>query len=274
MKTTIDEKLDSIIKSKEIKRIYRETSGPYVYENIKNLVSRNVEDWYERWVITRRIFLDYVKNSSAFNNKKNSKENTLMMMMTYLDEETLSFLLSSGLNYQYTCKNGNGILLDELALNVQNPGIMNMIIREVNNQKLYFGNERRSCFTDLCSMNVLAGNLDQALEIFNRDNFVLIPVKAENELDKHDCLLRIVKNLVSLKEDKMIKIAFLDNILYSNKIKYFNIEILDLIKSICSEDKIKEYSSYFYSKKGIILYKYFDKDNREIIIKENKVKRK
>lgn len=262
----LDDKLNMIIKSKERKRIYRESSGPVAYESLKKLVSRHVEDWYERWVITRRIFLDYVKNSNAFNNKKNSYENTLMVMMTYLDEETLSYLLSSDVNYDYSCENGYSTLLDELALNIQLPNVMKIIIKKIDDKRLYFGNEKRNQFTDLCSMNVFVGDLDKALEIFNREDFSLCPKEYSEE---KDCLIRIVDNLISLKNDNYDKISFLDNIFYSKKINFLNTEVLEKIKSICSLDKLKEYYSYFSSKKGIVLY-----GEVPSLMEKNKVKRK
>ena len=260
----LDDKLNKIIKSREIKRIYRESSGPVAYENLKRIVNKHVEDWYERWVITRRIFLDYVKNSNAFNNKKNSYENALMVMMTYLDDDTLIYLLSQNINYNFSCSSESGVLLDELALNIQLPNVMKLVIEKINDERLYFANEKRNQFNDLCSMNVFVGDLDKALEVFNREDFSL---SSNYYIEEKDCLIRIVDNLIALKVDNSDKISFLDNIFYSKKINVLNTEVLDKIKSICSLDKLKEYYSYFSDKKGIVLY-----GDVPLLVEKNKVK--
>ena len=271
IKVEIDKKLEKILKNREIKRIYRESAAPYVYETVKNLVSRNVEDWYERWVITRRVFLDYLKKSNAFNRKKNNKENTLMFMMSYIDDDALKYLLTD-VNYDFTNEDGL-VLLDELALNVQYPDIMNIIINEVDDNRLYFGNVKRKEYTDLCTMNVIAGNLDKALDVFNKEEFKIL-TNYDGDIERNDCLYRIVKNLVNLKEEKEVKISFLDNILYSKKVEVLNIDILNLIRGMCSEDKLKEYKSYFNNKKNIILYHSSLENKNEILSEKNKVKRK
>lgn len=278
-KEELDKKIDELLANRKLKKIFKGNYGPDAYKYINMFVEKETDEWYMRWCLTQSLFLCYVKNGAGKTKRKNFYEEILCSMMHYLEEETLEYILSQNLNYNFNGYDSYGTpvtLIDALALNIKNPKIMKIVLSKITDSNaLYFGNVNYETYTDLCEMNIVAEDIDQAIEVFKRDDYILVPNESlrviiqdlkDNEngvyiegfnANQDDRLFKILKKIGSAKLDTNSKIKFLDGILDSDKIKLVNVRGLEVIKDIYDADKYDDFITYLSSKvneEKIILY--------------------
>ena len=152
-----------------------------------------------------------------------------------------------------------------------------------------FSNDYYNLHTDLCRMNIIAGNIDKALEIFNEENYKLFLNNVNdaeisrklsivkngmfvNELngEESDVLLQIIKTVEISEMEIDLKRSFLNKILYNNKIKLFNTSNLSSIQNILSEEEYNKFVEHLYSKIDLKqITAYSNSDNKNIIFYES-----
>ena len=138
-------------------------------------------------------------------------------------------------------------------------------------------------------MNIIAGNIDKSIEIFNNENYHLFSNNINdteisqklskdkngmliNELngEESDILLQIIKTVDTSLIEIDLKRNFLNQILYSDKIKLFNISNLSIIQNILKEEDYKKFIEYLYNKIDLKqITSYSNSDHKNIIFYES-----
>ena len=283
---------NEIINDEEFKKMLRLNDYEEVYELLRNY-SLKISLKYSfnsdlQNKLRDRLFIYYLMVSTKIYRRRNVYEKVLIKIGSTLSEDILEYLLSQeiDMNYLgYDIYENATTLIDELALNINNPKIMQMILSKMDKvTKKHFGNEYYKLYTDLCRMNIVAGNIDKALEIFNSENYHLFNGINDKELaiklsknkeeihingEESDILLQIIKTVNNSEIDLEYKKEFLNKILYSKKIKLFNVSNLSIIKKILDNDKYQKYIYYLSNMlklNKIILYGI--KNNKKLVFYE------
>jgi len=225
--------------------------------------------------------------------RRNMFEKVLIKMNSHLSNDVLDYLFSQDLDMNYIgydIYENTTMLMDELALHTNNPKYMNIVLDKISGtDKTEFFNEYYNLSTDKCRMNIIAGNIDKALEIFNDKDYKLFSNNINdaeishklsivkngmfvNGLDgeESDKLLQIIKTVESSEIEINLKRNFLKQILYSPKIKLFNTFNLSSIQNILIEEEYNKFIEYLYNKIDLKqITSYSNSDNKNIIFYES-----
>ena len=226
-----------------------------------------------------------------------------MSTIVYTDE-VLKFLLENNLDLDYKGEDifkTPLVLKYYLATNIKSTKLMQLFLTKVkDNNKIYFGNNNYRTYTDLCRMNIIALNINKALEVFNDDNYKLLNVDYldsqklidsltnENnfypnslgfgEVIDNDMLYQIIVTIKELKVADVLKQFILKKFLYNSKIKLFNINCLSLIKEILNNQEYINFISYLDEQvkcSNIYLFYILNRNNIYFVDpskKDNKIK--
>lgn len=288
---------NEIINDEEFKKMLNSNDYEEVYELLRNYsskISRKLSFNNELQNKLRdRLFIYYLMVSKQMYKRRNMFEKVLIKMNSHLSNDILDYLLSQDLDMNYIGYDIYGnttTLIDELALHTNNPKYMNIILSKMNNvNRKEFSNDYYNLHTDLCRMNIIAGNIDKALEIFNEENYKLFLNNVNdaeisrklsivkngmfvNELngEESDVLLQIIKTVEISEMEIDLKRSFLNKILYNNKIKLFNTSNLSSIQNILSEEEYNKFVEHLYSKIDLKqITAYSNSDNKNIIFYES-----
>lgn len=214
------------------------------------------------------LFIYYLKDKYFKEPDSHLFEKVLSEMINILDLEVVEYLFSQDIDMNFYAKDrlGNeGRLINTLAMSISVPEMMNVFLDKINTiDEMYFYHDGYKSYTDLCIMNIISGNIIEALEIFDRNDYNLFMGVSNYELitdtlnidnpeitmygyniKNHDNISKIISTINSyyLTINRNIKLLLV-GILYSKKIKLFNIENLDLIKGMLSEEQYDIYIGY------------------------------
>jgi len=168
--------INQILNDISVQRIFVSKNYEKVYESLRLLAQKYSHNFQIQKNLKNILFIYYLKTSSTKFVRKNYFERILIRMGSFLDEEVLTFLLSQDLDMNYVGEDMYDTpvaLMDELAY-IKSPKIMDMFLKKIGkSDRKYFGIFYYRGCTDLCRMNIIAGNLDRALEIFNSDDYQL-----------------------------------------------------------------------------------------------------
>jgi len=283
----VDENLKDLFELDVFSYVYRQLERlSYEYYNVGSLKEGATEEDKVEYIVSLRnsasmhkeLFLDYLDYAYERNKNNNFYERVLFGLVLFHNEEYLEYLLSQDLNMNYEAYDSYGHycnLAEYLANNIKTPKAMKLLLEKVKDSDdiYYWGGY--GIYTDLCRMNITANNLDKALEIFNSDFYNLLPPAAEklngnqllmaenglliNEFNAYndDGLFCVLKTLRESKIEKEDKKNFLNEVLYSDKVKLFNVYNLEIIRSIYDDESYENFIDYLKEKTAqekIVLY--------------------
>lgn len=258
--------INKILNDVSVQRIFLSNNYEQVYEELRLIAQKYSHDIGIQKNLKNILFMYYLKISSKKFVRKKYFERVLIRMGSSLDEEVLTFLLSQDLDMNYVCEDMYGTpvtLMDELA-NIKSQKIMNMFLKKIgNSNRKYFGIPYYRSHTDLCRMNIIAGNLDKALEIFNSEDYQLFFRNIDEDYifenfkegkvclfiknflgEQSDILFQIINTIKDSKNTLENKKSFLIQILYSGKVRIFNISNLKLIEEILGTEDYNLFVEY------------------------------
>lgn len=279
--------INKILNDNSVQRIYLSTNYEQVYESLRLVAQKYSRDFQIQKNLKNILFIYYLKISSRKFVRKNYFERILISMNRFLDDEVLTFLIGQDLDMNYIgddMYNTTVTLIDELSLNIKSPTIMNKFLEKIkDSNRKYFGVSSYRSYTDLCRMNIIAGNLDKALEIFNSEDYNLFFINIDEKYifenlkqgkvclfvkgflgEQSDILFQIIstiKNSQSSQEDKKL---FLTQILYNKKIRIINIASLEIIEQILGVEDYNLFVEYIkdsVTKKEMVLFSTRIKDD-------------
>lgn len=258
--------INEILNDTSVQRIFLSTNFEQVYEDLRLLVQKYSHNFQIQKNLKNILFIYYLKISSRKIVRKNYFEKVLIRMGSFLDEEVLTFLLSQDLDMNYVGEDMYDTpvtLMDELA-NIKYPKIMNLFLKKTgNSNRKYFGILYYRTHTDLCRMNIIAGNLDKALEIFNSEDYPLFFRNIDEDYifenfkeekvclfiknffgEQSDILFQIINTIKDSQNSPENKKLFLTKILYNKKVRIFNVANLGLIEEILGEEDYNLFVEY------------------------------
>lgn len=277
--------INKILNDNQVSVLFLSNDYEKVYEDLRTLSQKYSNDFKIQKNLKNILFIYYLKSSFRKFPRKNYYERVLLNMLTFLDEEVLEFLLSQNIDINYVgydIYNSEIKLADELALYIESPRVMSLLLQKQGILTRKYFSDRYDNYTDLCRMNIIAGNLDKALEIFNSEEYKLVLEPLNIDLifkkliqkdnlyleyflgEQSDILLQVIRTIKDSQLSKENKSIFLNQILYSQKIKIFNVFNLNPIKEILGEEDYLKYENYLkekVSKEEIVLYSLGCKDN-------------
>ena len=234
-----------------LNKLFESDNYNLVYENLGRIFKR--DDLRIQRKIQNELFIRYLKLKRNINNLY--EKVAIRFGCIVLTDEILKFLITNNiiLDYQgYDIFNTPIILKYYLASVIKDKETMNLFLSKVNSSKIYFGNGNSRCYTDLCRMNIIAGNIDRALEIFEREDYKLFNKDYTNDLamienlknqdmriidlNEDDMLYQIILTIKNLQEDNNTKKEILKKFIYNKKIKLFNLNSLSYIKEILGNE--------------------------------------
>ena len=250
----LENEKNSYIAIKRIEQFSSIVSNEY---SNKNSIFNKILKWYVEKLVSR-------------GNKENALEKIFEheMFVNLVDLDNLKYLLSQNIDLQYKFYDlyvgGSETIAEKLAFQTKDKEKMKLVLEKIGDKLYYFDTLEQS--VDLCRMNIIAGNLEKAFEIFKSDEYKLLlgnSYKLEREslyeisegihIDEFnpaydDMLPFILKALRYADVSNELKEDFLKRIIYSNKIKFFNIGSIETVNAFVSEDIYNSICDYLYYK--------------------------
>ena len=262
----LDDAFQSIIESTNYEEVF--------FKILREYMPKRSNDYRVQRNVACKLFVYYLKKLEQ--DGKVSK----------LYEETMEFLLSHELDLNYEGVDMYGtpaVLEDTLALGLNNyPRLMGMYLDLIDGveYKIY-GNGHYELYTDTVRMNVEAGRIDTAIELFESDVYPLFPIEEAEAKSKlklggeglyvdeflggnRDSLFALLVGVRGSRISLPLRRAFLNTILYSLKIRFFNVAGLSSIKQVLSEDELARFTDYLFKKalkNEIVLYRFDEKES-------------
>ena len=165
-----------------LKELFKSDNYNLVYESLGVIFKR--DDLRIQRKIQNELFIRYLKLKRNINNLY--ERVAIRLGNIVLTDEVLKFLIESNINLDYKSYDifNTPILLKYyLASVIKDKETMKIFLKKVNSSKLYFGNGNSRSYTDLCRMNIIAGNIDMALEIFEREDYKLFNKDYTSDLE-------------------------------------------------------------------------------------------
>ena len=288
----------------DLEKIFKNDDYLMVYNSLERYV--NLDDFMERRKKQNELFVKYLKLKHPINENHLYERIAVKMSTIRLTDEVLTYLISSNLDLEYKGLDMFDvpfILKYLLATNIKNKEVMRLYLSKVKHlDNIYFGNAHYRAYTDLCRMNIIAGEFDKAIEVFNNPNYHLINIDyttdskiielLNNSLNcyvdalgfsgfiEHDMVYQIIITIKELKLSLDEKRDILKRIIYNNKIKLFNKSCLEFIEEILDINDYQEFLTYLKEKiesKEITLFEVLNRntirlaslDKEKVLKKEN-----
>lgn len=276
-----------MLNDEEIGKILKLDDFTTVKEELKKYLKQKYSDSYIE--LLNQLLIYYVEKKYKESNEKNYFEKILYEHSEFNDyyEKLDEYLISQKIDLNYKTISYYGIpsvLVEYLGLNINSRNTMQKFLNK-DIKGLYIYNYYLGKHTDLCRLNIYASNINKAIDIFNNKNYqLLFRQDIDNAYEKlikfrevyldglnginDDILYQI---LVLLNNNNSIcdaeKIKFLNNILYSDKIKIINKLNFKLIQNILLEKDYEKYLSYLNNKKNIVIFSF--KYNQNVLYYES-----
>ncbi len=261
--------IDEIIESKEFNRIIESDNLSEVFfKLLQDFVTKYSEEYNEQRELACRLYVYYLKYKNNLNHINNVYEKALLSFVGFfsLSEDTFNFLLSQDIDLDYQGEDMHGtpaVLKDSLALGISNPKLMAKFLDILKAEDVKtFSNPNYDLFTDTVHMNIVAGRIAESIKLFESSNYILFtednidieaPENTENIMqatsdNQDDKIMSLIKTTRGALISPELKRAFLNTILYSSKIRFFNKDSLGDLKEILNEDEYLRFINYLIEK--------------------------
>lgn len=254
------------------------------FEEAKGFLYGYIKDKFDDKELSKKVaslvFIEYLEFRKGKVDNPYFYEDTLLYLMQYLENDVIKYFLSKDLDFDHIGFNhncSNSTLLEEVSNSINNKEKMNLFLDKINSLDICkFINSKKY---DLCTMNIRAGRLDNALIEFKKfsvDDEVICKLKNSKQegiifenydLRIMDELNKVFYEIQFLDEKLKDKIVFIKNVIYSSNIKIFNKENLSFIKSILSMEEYNNYIDYLKNN-DIVLYTIENKLNPKVFLEE------
>ena len=275
------EDIEEILNNRIIKKIFRVKNYEHVYLLLERYVDSYSKDFIVKKKLQNKLFIIYLSQLENQTKKGNLYER---LLCSFIDKpynrEIISYLLSKNINLNYKTTDKLGISLTLpyiLANNIEDKDCMQLFLQKLKNSKtIFFRNTFYKNYTDLCRLNIKAGNLEEAYKVFLDTRYKLFNVDyldLEEVLDKllleskvtikgfntyqDDLLYQVISTIKYANLNEEDKKALLINILKSKKIKFFNVLNLSFIKEMLDSityNKFLDYLKKLERNREIILF--------------------
>ena len=273
---------EKIITNDKLLEIINDNDYREVYKQLRTLIRIEYPNVKKQDLIDE-IYISYL--DSQRKNNKYIYENVLFDsdISLYLSNNLVESLFNRDIDYNVylkpTFNNMNKhpeYLKDYLAVLTRDKKLMNILLDKFGDDNLEFS-MTNGARTNLFIMNIIAGRLDKATNLITTGKIELISEKdyknimdsfgrKENNISgfnplRDDYLFRCISELsIANDTSKEDKTSFLKKILYSRKVKLFNVGAnTTMLKEILSEEDFNDYMSYLKTdaKNGnIVLYNH------------------
>lgn len=271
--------INKILNNETVKKIFKISYYKDVYQFFEDYLEFYNKDFQVRRGIQNKLFIEYLKQLPKVNDRNNLYER---MLVTFLNmdytEDIIEYLLNQEFNMNYVTLDSNNKrvpLQYLLAVRIKDKKNMQLLLDKLNTKNIFFRNGYYKDYNDLCRMNIIAGNLEEAFKVFNSDRYKLlntdtlsqddiiktlisdeqITIEGYNILDI-DLLTQVILTIKNSNLDILDKRRILINILKSRKIKLFNVDNLSIIEEILESEytKFLEYLRILEVNKDIVLF--------------------
>ena len=272
--------INKILNNEIVKKIFKVSYYKDVYQFFEDYLEFYNPDFKVRRSIQNKLFIEYLKQLPKVNDRNNLYER---MLVTFLNkdytEDIIEYLLNQefNMNYVFLDSNNKRVPLQYLlAIRVKDKKNMQLLLNKINTKNIFFRNGYYKDYNDLCRMNIMAGNLEEAFKVFNLERYKLLNVDTINQdeikntlinnkqitIDGYnildiDLLTEIILTIKNSDLDILDKRKMLINILKSHKIKLFNIDNLRIIEEILESEsyaKFLEYLRVLEANQDIVLF--------------------
>ncbi len=272
--------INKILNNEIVKKIFKVSYYKDVYQFFEDYLEFYNQDFKVRRSIQNKLFIEYLKQLPKVNDRNNLYER---MLVTFLNkdytEDIIEYLLNQefNMNYVFLDSNNKRVPLQYLlAIRVKDKKNMQLLLNKINTKNIFFRNGYYKDYNDLCRMNIIAGNLEEAFKVFNLERYKLLNVDTINQdeikntlindkqitIDGYnildiDLLTEIILTIKNSDLDILDKRKMLINILKSHKIKLFNIDNLKIIEEILESEsyaKFLEYLRVLETNQDIVLF--------------------
>lgn len=273
----------------DLEKIFKNDDYLMVYNSLESYVK--IDNFIERRKKQNELFVKYLKLKHPINENHLYERIAVKMSTLRLTDEVLTYLISSNLDLEYKGLDMFDvpfILKYLLATNIKNKEVMRLYLSKVKHlDNIYFGNAHYRAYTDLCRMNIIAGEFDKAIEVFNNPNYHLINIDYTTDFKiiellnsslncyvdalgfsgfiEHDMVYQIIITIKELKLSLDEKRDILKRIIYNNKIKLFNKTSLEFIEEILDTNDYQEFLTYLKEKIDLKEITLFEVLNRNTI---------
>ena len=265
--------LDAVLKDRDLIRIFRNNYYERVYDLLGKYVKKYELDSQERLELQNRLFIEYMKITALKRKDNHVYERILVgILENYEFKDIIIYILNQDINLTYRIINSKNMrtpLINILATRIKDKDIMKLLLTKITKLGVnYFENNYTKENMDLCRMNIIAGNLKEAYNIFNDSNYKIIKnnldldkILKENcqiELDnfnykEDDLLYQIILTINDSDIDNTMKKKLLITILKNSKVKVLNTKLINIIREILEENLFKKFLEYLEESK-IVLY--------------------
>lgn len=272
--------INKILNNETVRKIFKISYYKDVYQFFEDYLEFYSPDFKVRRNIQNKLFIEYLKQLPKVNDRNNLYER---MLVTFLNmdytEDIIEYLLNQefNMNYVFLDSNNKRVPLQYLlAIRVKDKKNMQLLLNKINTKNIFFRNGYYKDYNDLCRMNIIAGNLEEAFKVFNSERYKLLNVDTINQdeikntlindkqitIDGYnildiDLLTEIILTIKNSDLDILDKRKMLINILKSHKIKLFNIDNLRIIEEILESEsyaKFLEYLRILETNQDIVLF--------------------
>ena len=272
--------VQKILNNETVRKIFKISYYKDVYQFFEDYLEFYNSDFLVRRNIQNKLFIEYLKQLPKVNDRNNLYER---MLVTFLNmnytEDIIEYLLNKEFNMNYVTLDSNNKrvpLQYLLAVRVKDKKNMQLLLNKINTKNIFFRNGYYKDYNDLCRMNIIAGNLEEAFKVFNLERYKLINIDTLNQDDiiktlisdkkitidgynilDIDLLSQVILTIKNSNIDILDKRRMLINILKSRKIKLFNIDNLKIIEEILESEnytKFLEYLRNLEENQDIILF--------------------
>lgn len=273
---------EELLNREEIKDIFSLDDISKVRDGLLEISRSYSMNEEETSYFMNKILILYVKTKKDKLNNEHFIEELLPKVCKWNYDEFLEYLLCQPFDCEYdvytNCCSTPLQVIDLVGLDINTPKAMEIIInklKELNRTVVY--DYHTDNYRDLCRMYIIAGDLRNALEYFNSSNYSLLRGFESNEQiefvsnylqTKKSCayidgftgiscdnLYQIIKVCIEkftifvpgkgrkFKPDLEMEFFLLD-VIYSDKIKLLNTEVISLLKATLSENGFSRYIHY------------------------------
>ena len=273
----------------DLEKIFKNDDYLMVYNSLESYVK--IDNFIERRKKQNELFVKYLKLKHPINENHLYERIAVKMSTLRLTDEVLTYLISSNLDLEYKGLDMFDvpfILKYLLATNIKNKEVMKLYLSKLKHfDNIYFGNSHYRAYTDLCRINIIAGEFDKAIEVFNNPNYHLINIDYTTDSKiiellnsslncyvdalgfsgfiEHDMVYQIIITIKELKLSLDEKRDILKRIIYNNKIKLFNKTSLEFIEEILDTNDYQDFLNYLNKKIDLKEITLFEVLNRNTI---------
>ena len=264
--------IEELLNNEKIKRMFLNRNFMEVFYGLELYIKTLKIDSVKVIKLRNLLFIEYLKTIKVRKHSNYYERLLITFINIENSNEIINYLLKQDINMSYmTTINDVKVSLNYLlAIKIKDKTIMKLLLEKVINKRyLFIQNGNFSETNDLVRMNIIAGNIDDALKYFSSKNYKLINeanIEVINPINylktnkkmilkrfnyKYDDilyqLLLTIKESDNSLEDKR---NLLITILNSNKINLFNTFNLVIIKQLLDPEMYNNFIDYLRKKEA------------------------